>query len=162
MQVSSTTILGTWVIMQFFIRDDAGLPFWQNPFLSFPSHHRSFFLLNYFKAQLLMHLVLSTTAHFNPVTCPAGPTLTIPIVMSLLHGSRSNLTESYVNRMLILSKLETDSFFFLTPELQQRSCRYASKVSLSSSYFLPQWCWDTESSASPLITGSGSGTCQNQ
>lgn len=62
---------------------------------------------------------LTTAAHFNPVTCPAGPILAVPIVISLLHGSRSNLTESYVNRMLILSELEMDSFFFLTPEIQK-------------------------------------------
>lgn len=119
MQVSPTPVLGPCIIMQFFLRDNAGLHFRQNPFPPFPSHHRSFFLLTYFKAQLLVHLVLTTAAHFNPVTCPAGPVLAVPIVISLLHGSRSNLTESYVNRMLILSELEMDSFFFLMPEIQK-------------------------------------------
>lgn len=87
------------------------------------------FLFTYFQAHLLRHFFSECHSSFvQPV-----PAVAAPIAVSfLLHGCKWNLTNSFLNGMLIISRSAAGSSFLLVPELQQRDCSHPRKKRLCS------------------------------
>lgn len=78
-QVSPIPVLGTCVITRTFIMETPQAS--PGRTLSCLSHLTAarFFLLTYFKAQVLMHPILNTTAHLNPLFLPRQPQLKLSL-----------------------------------------------------------------------------------
>lgn len=110
-------------------RGSARLSLGQNPFLPLIPHHGlTVFIFCAYPFPSSSTQVPSSEHHSSfqssflvqPVPALAAPV----VIFLLLRGSKSNLTNSSANGMLIISGLELGSFFFLIPELQQRDCSH--------------------------------------
>lgn len=92
-QVSPIPVLGTCVITQSFITEILQASA-SGRTLSCLSHITAvqYFLLTYFKAQVLVHPILNTTAHLNPLSLPRQPQLKLSLQLFPSSNMDLNLT----------------------------------------------------------------------